>query len=147
MKLFFLFSLIFMSFSLFASEIEISNAFIKALPPGTSVTSITFDLKNNTKKDIILKSVNGTFADAFEIHTMSMKNSTMQMKKVDQIVLKKQSTTELKSGGYHIMVFDPKSNIVDEKEYSLTLHFEKRKDLVIKIIGKKPFEDTNHEHH
>lgn len=140
MKLMLLILFLLTSSALYAASITASNAIITVLPPGSQVTAITFDLKNNTSKDITLFAVSGDFADSFEIHTMGNENGKMRMKKLDQLILKKNSTTELKKGGNHIMVFDPKENIKENKTYSLTLHYDKNKKLNIKVRGKKTFE-------
>lgn len=140
MKIILLILFLLTSSSLYAAAITASNAIITVLPPGSQVTAITFDLKNNTQKDITLFAVSGDFADSFEIHTMGNENGKMKMKKLDQIILKKNSTTELKKGGNHIMVFDPKENIQENKTYNLTLHYDKNKKLNIKVVGKKTFD-------
>lgn len=145
-KILFVLSMI-LSLSIMAADIDVKNAEIRVMPPKSKVTAITFDLKNTTSKDIALVSAAGDFAGTFEIHTMGMDNGKMEMKKLDKIVLKKNSTTEFKKGGYHIMVFDPKADIAEGKEYSLTLHFDNKKTVVVKAVGKKPFEEAASEHH
>jgi copper(I)-binding protein len=139
MKSFFLALSLLLTFSVYGADIVVSNAQIRVLPPGSKVTAIIFDLKNNTAKDIQLTSVDGDFAETFELHTMGMENGKMQMKKLNSIVLKKKSSTEFEKQGYHIMVFNPKADIQEGKEYNLKLHFDNKKELTIKVVGKKPF--------
>ena len=137
-QLFVIISLL-LTFSVFAADIEPSKALVRVLPPGSKVTAITFNLKNNTNKDILLTSVKGDFAETFELHTMGMEKGKMQMKKLENIPLKKNAVTDFEKQGYHIMVFNPKADIQENKEYNLKLHFDNKKELVIKVIGKKPF--------
>lgn len=147
MKKLFFSLLLFSSTTLMAADLDISNAQIRVLPPGTKVTSITFDVKNNSSSDVAIISVSGNFAKSFELHTMGMDNGKMEMKKADRIILPKKATTTFKKGGYHVMVFEPKEDIVEGKEYALTLFLENKKSLSVNVIGKKPFGEPKEEHH
>ncbi|MGZ3788630.1 MAG: copper chaperone PCu(A)C [Bacteriovorax sp.] len=96
-----------LSLNLFAAnDIEIQDPKIRLTPPGTNVTAMFLKIVNHTDKDLKMVKVSGDLAETFELHSMEMLDGKMKMRRVDFIELKKKSTTELKSGGLHIMIFD-----------------------------------------
>lgn len=124
------------SFNLFADDIEIKDARIKPTLPGMSVTAIFMKITNNTKKDIRLTKVTGEFAPTFELHNMEMSEGKMVMRPVDSILIKSHSTTELKSGGLHVMVFDAPKPIQKTKVYGAKLTFDNKEEIFTPIQVK-----------
>jgi len=124
------------SFQTFAtSNILIKDAEIKLPPPGMEVSAIYLKLVNQSKKDISLVEVKGSFAKKFELHNMEMKENMMKMRQVNSILIKKDSEIELKSGGYHIMVFDIVKKLKLNEYYDLTLIFDDKSQKTIKVKG------------
>lgn len=136
MKKFILILLIVSSFNLLAADIEIRDARIKPTLPGMSVTAIYMKIINNTKKDISLIKISGKFAPTFELHNMEMNDGKMVMRPVDSILIKAQSTTELKSGGFHIMVFDAPKPFRKTKFYGAKLIFDNKLEIFTTIKVK-----------
>ena len=126
----------FLSFNLFAADIEIIDARIKPTLPGMSVTAIYMKIINNTKNDIHLTKVTGKFAPTFELHNMEMIEGKMSMRPVDSILVKSHSTTELKSGGLHVMVFDAPKPFHKIKVYGAKLTFDNKKEIFVTIKVK-----------
>ena len=131
----------------FAADLEVSNAKIKVLPSKSKVTAIYLDIKNNSDKDISLKSVSGPFAEEFELHTMEMKNGMMKMKKVDDILIQKKSTTKLESGGLNIQLFELKAPVKRDNEYEIELTFSNDHKIKTKAVGISSVENKSHSHH
>ena len=128
--------LLIVSFNLFAeSDIEVKDAQIKSTPPGMLVTAAFMKIINHSNKDLYLLKVEGDFAKTFELHTMAMDEGKMVMRPVEKILLKKKSTTELKSGGLHIMIFDVNKPIVTANDYALKLVLDSNKTISIKMRG------------
>jgi copper(I)-binding protein len=100
--------LVILSFNVYAlseNNIQIQAPIIRSTPPGMNVTAIFFKIVNNTPEDLKIIKVTGDFAKTFELHKMEMAEGRMQMRPIDFITIGKNSRTELKSGGLHIMVF------------------------------------------
>ena len=126
--------LLFMSLNIMAnSSIEILTPIIRLPPPGQNVSAIFLKIMNKSKNDLSLIKVSGDFAKQFELHTMEMKDNMMRMRQVDLILLRKDTTTELKSGGLHIMVFDIKKPLQKDKVYDLKLFFSDNSEKLIKV--------------
>lgn len=118
-----------LSVNLFAADVEVKDASIKPTLPGMQVTAIFMKIINNTDKDIKLMKVTGEFAGTFELHNMEMAGGKMVMRPVDFILLKSKTTTELKSGGLHVMVFDVKRPIMAGSEYKAKLILDTKKEI------------------
>lgn len=118
-----------LSVNLWAADVEVKDAFIKPTLPGMELTAIFVKIINNTNKDIKLMKVTGDFAGTFELHNMEMAGGKMVMRPVDFILLKSKSTTELKSGGLHVMVFDVKNPIVGGSDYKAKLVLDNKKEI------------------
>lgn len=118
-----------LSVNVFAADVEVKEAIIKPTLPGMQVTAIFTKIINNSDKDIKLLKVTGDFAGTFELHNMEMAGGKMIMRPVDFILLKSKSTTELKSGGLHIMVFDVKRPVVEGSEYKAKLILDNKKEI------------------
>jgi copper(I)-binding protein len=125
--------LLFITFNLFAAnEIEITNPVIRATPPGMDMTVVFFTVNNHTQSDFKIIKVNGDFAKNFELHNMEMINGRMQMRPIDAILVLKNSITELKSGGLHIMVFGVKNTLKPGEQYQFKLILDNKKEIVVK---------------
>lgn len=126
--------LLFLSLNIMANtSIEILTPIIRLPPPGQNVSAIFLKITNKSKNDLSIIKVSGDFAKQFELHTMEMKDNMMRMRQVDLILLKKDSTTELKTGGLHIMVFDIKKPLQKDNFYDLKLFFSDNSEKLIKV--------------
>jgi len=103
------FSLSLLSSVLYASSVEIKNAYIRATPPMVPNSAAFLTIVNHSKNDITLDSISSSVAKSVEMHNSSMKDGIMSMKKVNKIVIKANSFTRLKPGSFHIMLFGIKN--------------------------------------
>lgn len=60
-------------------------------------------------------------------------------KKIPEIIIKAHSSTELKSGGYHIMLLKLKKPIIKDTKVNLDLKFNNHKTIELKNIDSKEF--------
>lgn len=63
-------------------------------------------------------------AGVTEIHEMAMENDVMRMRRVAGVALAAGQTTELKPGGYHVMLMDLKQALQPGQNVPITLVFE-----------------------
>lgn len=94
---------------------------------------------NNTDKDIALIGAKSDISEVSELHTHIHKDGKMIMQKIPKIVIKAHSSTELKSGSYHIMLLKLKKPIVKDTKVNLNLEFDNRKTIELKNISSKEF--------
>ncbi len=84
--------------------VEAGNAFILEPPGGRDVTMGGVDLLASGG-DFSLVGARSAVAQRIEIHTMSMQDGKMKMRKVDQIRVPAGETVQLQRGGDHLMIF------------------------------------------
>ena len=71
-----------------------------------------------------LVSASSPVAGVVEIHEMSMENDVMKMRQIPGLDLAADRTTELKPGGYHIMLMQLKAPLKGGDMVPMTLTFE-----------------------
>lgn len=109
--------------------------------PSTVKTGATyFQLINKGKSDDALMEVKGDVADKIEVHTMTMDNNIMRMRKVDRLALPAGKTVAIEPGGLHIMLIGLKKPLVVGEKFPLHLVFEKAGgvDVVVHVQAKPP---------
>jgi copper(I)-binding protein len=72
-----------------------------------------------------------------EVHTVIKDGDVMRMREVPAIDLPAKSTTELKPGGYHVMLMELKAPLKAGDRFPLTLVFEKAGALTVEIVVEK----------
>jgi copper(I)-binding protein len=109
--------------TLFASNIEVKDAYVRATPPGLPNSAAFMIVENNTDKDISIVKATSNVSKIVELHTHSMKDGVMKMYQVPKIDILAKNQTELKPGGYHIMLIGLHNPLKVEDEVTLTLEF------------------------
>lgn len=71
-----------------------------------------------------LVAVQSPVAGVAEIHEMAMENDVMRMRQIPGLDLAAGRTTELKPGGYHVMLMDLKQQLKGGERVAITLVFE-----------------------
>ena len=106
-----------------SEDVQVTDAWVRAIPPSRDVTAAFLVIENKTDQAKILLSVESDAAETVELHTMKYVNEMMKMQKVDQIEIPAQSKGELKPGGDHIMMFGVNRPLVEGDSLSLSLRF------------------------
>ncbi|HEB9309091.1 TPA: copper chaperone PCu(A)C [Campylobacter coli] len=126
-----------LALSLYAKDIEIKDAFIKQTPPNAVNSAIFLTIVNNTDKDISLIDAKTNINQVSELHTHEHKHGMKAMIQIPKIPIKAHSSTELKPGGYHIMLFKLNQAIDKNIKANLTLIFDNNQSLEVRDIGSK----------
>ena len=85
-----------------------------------------------------LVSVTSPVADAVELHTHIMDGNIMRMRPVDGIDVMPGKPTELKPGGFHVMLLGLKHPLVAGSTFPLTLTFEKAGSMSVDVAVGNP---------
>ena len=94
----------FASFSALAMDIQVHDAYVRAVPPTAAVTAAFMEIHNAGDKNRALVSASSAAAEAVELHTHTNVDGVMQMRQVKQIDLAANSITLLQPGGLHVML-------------------------------------------
>lgn len=141
----------FASFSALASDIQVHDAYVRAVPPTAAVTAAFMEIHNAGDKARALVSASSAAAEAVELHTHTNVDGVMQMRQVKQIDLAADSITLLQPGGLHIMLIGLKKPLKmgDKVLVSLKLDDGSLLELdlpVRKMAGKMNDHNNQHNH-
>lgn len=76
-------------------------------------------------------------AGQVQLHSMSQDNGMMKMRAVDAIPVEPGRATELKPGGYHVMLLDLKQPLKEGDSFPMTLSFEKAGSVPVTVKVEK----------
>ena len=122
-RYFVIFPILFMA-QVNAGELVVSEAYIRGLPPGQSVTAAFMTIHNDYDHDCRLLGADTPVASRVELHQHSHQGGVMSMRRVPGLSIPAGSQVNLKPGGYHLMLFGLKVPLVDGEVYPLSLLFE-----------------------
>jgi len=130
--------------TLFASNIEIKDAYVRATPPGLVNSAAFMTVDNQSEKDISIVKATSKVSKVVELHTHDMKNGVMKMYQVPKIDVSKKSQTVLKPGGYHVMLIGLNNALEEGKTVTLTLEFSNGETKTIIAPIKKVMSGMKH---
>lgn len=107
-----------------AEEVVVSDAYARAVPPGQPNSASFMTLTSKSDKDHALVEASSPAAEVVELHTHTMKDGMMQMRRVEKIDIPAGAETKLQPGGLHVMMIGLKQELKPEQEVTLTLVFE-----------------------
>lgn len=96
-----------------------SNAWMRAVVPGTDRTAGYVTVENTFDKSVKLVGASSPNFGRVELHTMSRENGTMQMRPVDGYTIEAGETLALKPSGDHLMLLFPRGDFDSEVPFSL----------------------------
>ena len=120
------------------AKIVVSDAWIRELPPSSSVTAAYMIIENLGNDDDKLTGVNASFAGHAGIHTTQIDNNGIaQMKILRELVIPSGKKVVLEPGGTHIMLTDITEPIKRDDTLKLELMFEREgmKEISVKVKG------------
>ena len=108
------------------NAIVVEQAWTRATPPGAPVAGGYITLRNRAEHPDRLLSATSPDAKTVEIHSMSMDNGVMRMRRIDDgLAIASKGTLELKPGGYHLMFIGPKHPFAEGRSITAILRFER----------------------
>ena len=104
-----------------ASDIQLSNPVVRAMPPGAPASGAYVTLMNHSKHERYLIGAESDVADAVEVHLSEMQGDTMKMYQVEQVQVPAHGQAQLKPGSYHIMLVGLKKTLKAGDQVNFTL--------------------------
>lgn len=132
---------------LFASDIEIENAYARATPPKLPNSAVFLSLKNSSNKDISLKSASSDVSKVVELHTHKMVDGAMKMYQIPKIDIPANGKTTLKPGGLHIMLIGLKHALKVGNNVTVTLKFSNGETKTVTAPIKTVMSGMKHGNH
>lgn len=106
------------------TDLTIADAYVRMVPPGTPNTAAFMTIVNNGTSDRKLIKAESPLARRGELHTHLNDQGMMRMRQVAEIEIKAATQTELKPGGYHVMLMDLKEQVKEGATVPVTLVIE-----------------------
>ncbi len=120
-----------------AQTISVVDHTIRAMPPGQTITAMFMTLHNPSLDSFDLVRVETEISEHVELHQHKMSDGMMQMSQVDQINIKAQGNTELKPGGFHVMLIGLKKDLEIDQKVELTLIFKDQSSIKVESVVQK----------
>ncbi|MGF1724654.1 copper chaperone PCu(A)C [Photobacterium nomapromontoriensis] len=105
-------------------EIHIKHPWSKQVPPSSQVAAAFFTVMNHGDTPDELLSASSPIAGKTELHAHIHEDGMMKMRKVNEITILGNETTQLKPGGLHVMFFELEKVPALGESFPLTLHFK-----------------------
>ena len=111
------------------------RATIGSMPSSAGYLSIT----NHGAMDDRLLAAESSLSRKTELHTMEVTNGVMKMRQIDGgIAIPAGKTIQLAPGGFHVMLIGLKAPLNANKNYQVTLVFEKAGKIKLTGLAKRP---------
>jgi copper(I)-binding protein len=137
------------SFSFAGDEIQVTDAWVREVPPASTVTAVYLKIENNGDKADKLTGVSSDIAGKAQIHTTSVDDkgvAKMEMQK--ELEIPSGETVVLEPGGTHIMLIDLKEPVMGKDEIELDLMFENAGEVEVEAHVTGLGDDNGgHDHH
>jgi copper(I)-binding protein len=127
--------------------LSVSDAYARAVPPGSPTSAAFMTLHNAQAADRALVEVRSQAAQNVEMHTHTMDGGMMRMRRVERIDIKAGGTTELKPGGLHVMLIGLQQPMPAGGRIALELEFDDGTVLPVEAPVREVMRTMQHHHH
>ncbi len=104
--------------------VVISDAWVREVPPGATVSAGYMTIQNKANSDDKLTLISSDAAEAVELHRSSVDdNGVATMERVQVLDLSVDEIVELKPGGMHLMLIGLKESLVGKESVIINLNF------------------------
>jgi copper(I)-binding protein len=115
-------------------EIIVTGQWARQSPMATDMGAAYLTINTNIDDELVGAMVDTSIAAMTEVHeTVMGDGDSMKMQEVDKIEIVAGTPTELKPGGYHVMLMNLVKPLELGTEVSVTLKFAKAGDLVVTV--------------
>ena len=118
------------------SEIMVQSGWMRAKIPSRPAAGY-FELINHGPADTMLSAASPAFKTV-EIHTHTMTDGIMRMRKLDRLATPAHETIVFQPHGLHLMMFDPVKQLKNGDTVEVTLVFETAGEITLSLtVGDK----------
>lgn len=129
-------------------QVQISEPIARAMPAVAPTSAVFLTVHNTGTRDRVLVGASSSAARQVELHTHSMQDGVMAMRRVPQVELPAGGTVVFQPGGLHIMLIGLNHALEDGKQIDLTLEFADGESLSLQVpVGQPGMGGQGHEHH
>ena len=107
-----------------SDELIISDAWVRATPPGKMITAGYASIENQSKEAIIITGVSAEIAGHTSLHETQIERDRSTMRPVAVLSIKAGERVSLKPGGLHIMLMKLSESLSDGQSIDICLELE-----------------------
>ena len=119
------------------AELEISDAWIKHLPPTVPVRAGYLTIHNPTSRSVTIESVHSDAFHHVEMHETVEQDGMMQMRPVMQLTIEPDSSVQLSPGGLHLMLMQPVKESAPGNVIEITIKFDNGDEQTFRMTVKE----------
>lgn len=120
-----------------AGEIEVTDAWARATPPGAMNGAAYVALTNRGDAPDRLMGASGDIAGMIQLHDHVHEGGVLKMRPIDAVELPPGATVTLEPGGKHIMLMHLHQGLAPEQSFALTLEFETSAPATIDVTVRR----------
>jgi periplasmic copper chaperone A len=123
------------------AAVTITDAWVRENAPGQAVGAAYMTLKSADESTLVF--VESPAAGSVEIHSMTMNNNVMKMRKLEELALKAGKLEKLAPGGFHLMLFDLKKPLKSGEKVDFKLCFKDKAGNITHQLVTAPIKSAN----
>jgi copper(I)-binding protein len=123
------------------AAVTITDAWVRENAPGQAVGAAYMTLKSADESSLVF--VESSAAGSVEIHSMTMNNNVMKMRKLEELPLKAGKPEKLAPGGFHLMLFDLKKPLKSGDKVDFKLCFKDKAGNITHQMVTLPVKSPN----
>ena len=134
-------------FSYAEGDVVITDAWVREVPPGATVSAAYLTIENRGDMADKLMTVSSDAAENVEVHMSSVdEKGVAKMEMIKILELPPGEKVELKPGGMHFMLIGLKEPLVGKENVNLILSFDKAEEINIQVPVKS-MKNSGEDHH
>jgi copper(I)-binding protein len=130
-----------------AWSVEITEAWMRAMPPGQPVAAAYVTFRNEDEGSVRLVGASSTLAKTVEIHESRQVDGIWSMRKLSTLELPPGGEIELSPGGVHLMLFGLTTPLREGDQLPLELQLDSGETLKIGVEVRAIDFGGKHSHH
>ena len=129
-----------------AHAVEITDAWMRALPPGQPTAAAYLTLNNPGDTPVRVVAVSAEFAERAEIHESRQVDGMWRMRRLEALEVPAGGQVALEPGGAHLMLFGLRQAVRPGDNLNATLELENGDTLAVTITVESPGGAPHHNH-
>ncbi|MCP8689916.1 copper chaperone PCu(A)C [Marinobacterium sedimentorum] len=122
------------------AEVQAQDGYVRAVPPGHSISAAYLTLRNNSTSAVQLDSARTDSAGTTELHQSRQQDGVMRMRAAQQVEIPAGAEYRLQPGGDHLMLIDLKQPLNAGDEVRLQLNFSDGQQLQLTLPVRSPMD-------
>ncbi len=120
-----------------AAPLNITDAWIKNLPPSVPMRAGYMQIENNSDIPYRITGIESEVFTAIDIHESIEKNGMMSMQPISPLVIEADTAVKLAPGGIHLMMMGPKQMLKPGDRVNISLKYDDGSTQTLQMTVRK----------